>query len=70
MKSFAVFARKATVRFWCALRQIFGDAAYENYLRSLNRAAGQHGSPITPLTPEEFYLDSLRRRYSQINRCC
>lgn len=57
-------------QFWWGLRQIFGDAAYENYLCSLRRSASQDGAPATPLTPAEFYLDSLRRRYSRISRCC
>jgi hypothetical protein len=66
--------RHTVARFCWAVRQIFGDAAYENYLRSL------HGESISgetsaenstaPLSPTDFYLDSLRRRYSRINRCC
>jgi uncharacterized short protein YbdD (DUF466 family) len=55
---------------WWALRQIFGDAAYENYLQSWRRNA-IHGASITaPLSRDEFYLDSLRRKYSKISRCC
>ncbi|HXO45179.1 MAG TPA: YbdD/YjiX family protein [Candidatus Cybelea sp.] len=52
---------------WVWLRQVSGDAAYENYLR----AAARHpdsGSP--PLSRAEFYLDSLHRRYSTVSRCC
>ncbi len=55
---------------WWALRQIFGDAAYENYLRSIQRNAAQGGGIATPLSRDEFYLDSLRRKYSTISRCC
>jgi uncharacterized short protein YbdD (DUF466 family) len=61
-----VRARKA----WWALRQIFGDAAYENYLRSVRRNAAHGGNIATPLSRDEFYLDSLQRRYSKISRCC
>ena len=70
MRSFAISARDATLHIWRALRQIFGDAAYENYLRSINRGASQSGMHAAPLTPSEFYLDSVRRRYSRISRCC
>jgi uncharacterized short protein YbdD (DUF466 family) len=66
-----IYSAKFRVRqIWWALRQIFGDAAYENYLRSLQRNE-LHGRGIAaPLSRDEFYLDSLQRRYSKINRCC
>jgi uncharacterized short protein YbdD (DUF466 family) len=51
---------------WWYVRQITGDAAYENYLRQ-HRAHG-HACPI--LSREEFYLDALRRRYTGVSRCC
>jgi hypothetical protein len=57
---------------WAWLRQVSGDAAYENYLRSATRRADT-GSPVAsaaPLSRAEFYLDSLRRRYSTVSRCC
>jgi uncharacterized short protein YbdD (DUF466 family) len=66
-------------RFWSGVRQVFGDAAYENYLRSHQRRAGAgscgDGSTRAAgkaglLSREEFYLDSLRRRYSGVSRCC
>ncbi len=64
--------RRTRSRIWWAVRQIFGDAAYENYLRSVcvggETAPGSNGS--APLSPADFYLDSLRRRYSRISRCC
>jgi len=55
---------------WWALRQIFGDAAYENYLRSIQRSAARAGNIAAPLSRDEFYLDSLQRKYSKISRCC
>ncbi|HEY4837323.1 MAG TPA: CstA-like transporter-associated (seleno)protein [Candidatus Acidoferrales bacterium] len=55
---------------WWALRQIFGDAAYENYLRSIRRNEILGAKITAPLSRDEFYLDSLQRRYSKINRCC
>ena len=53
------------------VRQVTGDAAYENYLRCVRRE-----SLFRPererklLSREEFYLDSVRRRYSTPSRCC
>lgn len=58
---------------WSWLRQVSGDAAYENYLGSIRRLglcpSGASPAP-KPLSAEEFYLDALRRHYSSINRCC
>ncbi len=64
---------------WWCVRQVLGDAAYENYLRSQRRRARSaechHGSgpgaeAARLLSREEFYLDMLRRRYSGVSRCC
>lgn len=62
---------------WWWVRQVLGDAAYENYLRSQRRrvrsAECHHGSgsgAARLLSREEFYLDMLRRRYSGVSRCC
>ena len=59
---------------WWWIRQIDGDAAYDNYLLHAQHAgAPQLHTPSSPsprLTRAEFYRDSLRRRYSTINRCC
>ena len=57
-------------RFWWSVRQIFGDSAYEQYLLSAQRRGAGSGATTVPLSREEFYLDSLRRRYSRISRCC
>jgi|HubBroStandDraft_3_1064219.scaffolds.fasta_scaffold520541_2 uncharacterized short protein YbdD (DUF466 family) len=62
--------RSSAAEFWWAVRQIFGDAAYENYLHSLQRNAVNGAGNSVPLSQDEFYLDSLRRRYSRISRCC
>ncbi len=57
---------------WSWLRQVSGDAAYENYLRSNARCAetGARRAPAPLLSRAEFYLDTLRRRYSTVSRCC
>ncbi len=73
-------------KLWWYLRQVSGDAAYENYLRCaearLDRlSAPPAGIPGPPhrsdscgcaplLSAEQFYLDVLRRRYSGVSRCC
>jgi uncharacterized short protein YbdD (DUF466 family) len=56
--------KRALSALWTWLRAVSGDSAYERYLASA-RPAG-----IAPLSREDFYLDSLRRRYSSVSRCC
>jgi len=53
-------------RLWRGLREWCGDAAYESYLRS----KGTQSSSCPALTPTEFYVEQLNRRYSKPNRCC
>ena len=55
------------VAWW--VRQVSGDAAYENYLRAAGSGSGgAHERRL--MTREEFYLDLLRRRYASVSRCC
>jgi hypothetical protein len=61
MPAVSSIARRGFAGLWWWLRQLSGDAAYESYLRSA-------GAPI--LSRQEFYLDSLRRKYSGVSRCC
>ncbi len=74
MRKAIVAFRRTFTRAWWWLRQVSGDAAYELYLRSASispriaRCEGENGAPI--LSRQEFYLDSLRRKYSGISRCC
>lgn len=79
-------AIQLTRNIWSWLRQVSGDAAYENYLRARSRAGSKRLSARAvqraaasdpaalagdePLSPAEFYLDALRRRYSTVSRCC
>jgi uncharacterized short protein YbdD (DUF466 family) len=51
---------------WRGIREWCGDAAYERYLRAKRRQR----EPGRVLTPEEFYVEQLERRYSRPNRCC
>jgi uncharacterized short protein YbdD (DUF466 family) len=47
------------VREWC------GDAAYEKYCRAAKR-----NKETLLATPEQFYVEQLKRRYSRPSRCC
>ena len=55
-------------KLWWWFRQITGDAAYENYLAHRRASPQERGKPA--MTRDQFYADSLRRKYSTINRCC
>ena len=70
MRRLIASARFRARQIWWVLRQIFGDAAYENYLRSVRRNEILGTRIAAPLSRDQFYLDSLQRRYSKINRCC
>jgi hypothetical protein len=59
LKRFAYF-------FWRGLREWCGDTAYERYLRS----SAVQGEQCRRLSPQEFYVQQLNRRYSRPNRCC
>jgi uncharacterized short protein YbdD (DUF466 family) len=49
---------------WEYLREVAGENDYRRY-RNHSVARGQD-----PLSPQEFYLQQLQRRYSQISHCC
>ena len=49
---------------WNFVRAVMGDLAYERYLEVAERTGTK------PLSAEDFYLDSLKRRYSTVSRCC
>lgn len=66
MLRMAKFVRGSFRCFWRGLREWCGDAAYERYLCAKR---GQ-GSDSRNLSPEEFYVEQVNRRYSRPNRCC
>ncbi len=85
MNSARALALRIPRNIWRWIRQVSGDAAYENYLRSTRRIADvahvdaramqagrctTHSPSAQPLSRSEFYLDALRRRYSTVSRCC
>ncbi len=49
---------------WDYLRAVMGDQAYERYLEVATRQGTK------PLSAEDFYLDSVKRKYSTVSRCC
>jgi len=60
-------------KLWWYVRQVSGDADYENYLRAAARhgcCPGESSSAAPPLSAEEFYLDRQRRKYNTVSRCC
>ena len=57
--------RQALRIFWRGLREWSGDAAYDRYLACASRTTRSR-----ILTPAEFYVEQLNRKYSRPNRCC
>ncbi len=55
---------------WRWLRQVSGDAAYEDYLRRRTLPAAAGRAEERQLSSQEFYLDRLRRKYTGVTRCC
>ena len=53
--------------FWSWLRAVSGDSAYESYESYVRRVRPRDAGL---LSREAFYLETLSRRYSTINRCC
>ena len=49
---------------WEIAREVFGDKAYDRYAEHMRAHGGD------PLTPEEFYVAQLQRKYSRPCRCC
>jgi uncharacterized short protein YbdD (DUF466 family) len=58
-------AKHAATHLWRGLREWCGDSAYERYLQRSLEAGGKK-----PLTPAQFYVEQLHRKYSRPNRCC
>ena len=65
MRNAWIKVKRGATRFWVGLRDWCGDSDYERYVRSALRS----GSKKT-LTPGQFYVEQLNRKYSRPNRCC
>ena len=59
------FANAAS-KVWVGIREWCGDNAYDRYVQAQRNMA--EGPAL--LTPAEFYVEQLNRRYSRPNRCC
>lgn len=57
--------RRAAQEFWLRVREWCGDAAYERYQRAASKKEA-----ACLLTPQQFYVQQLERKYSRPNRCC
>ena len=64
--------RSALRKAWLYLRQVTGDAAYENYVKycAAARKSDSSSDPTAVMGRAEFYSETLKRKYSTINRCC
>jgi len=58
--------RNTATRVWVGIREWCGDNAYDRYVQAQRKMAD--GAVL--LTPTEFYVEQLNRRYSRPNRCC
>ena len=56
----------AATKVWVGIREWCGDNAYDRYVQAQKDMA--EGGTL--LTPAEFYVEQLNRRYSRPNRCC
>jgi Selenoprotein, putative len=65
MRHFWSGAKRGWAHFWRGLREWSGDAAYEKYLGCTARRGQKH-----VLSPGEFYVEQLNKKYSRPNRCC
>jgi uncharacterized short protein YbdD (DUF466 family) len=54
------------VKLWLGIREWCGDSAYERYVQ----AHRTNPEKCCLLTPAEFYVERVNRRYSRPNRCC
>ena len=64
MSEVARIALTRVQKAWNYVRTVMGDQAYERYLE----VASRRGE--APLSAQEFYVESVKRRYSTISRCC
>jgi uncharacterized short protein YbdD (DUF466 family) len=62
----ALRLKRLTAKLWHGIREWCGDSAYERYVQA------QRTKPEKSclLTPAEFYVERVNRRYSGPNRCC
>jgi uncharacterized short protein YbdD (DUF466 family) len=64
--AFAIWIRRLAAKLWLGIREWCGDSAYERYVQAHRTMPKKSGL----LTPAEFYVERVNRRYSRPNRCC
>jgi uncharacterized short protein YbdD (DUF466 family) len=64
--AFAIWIKRLAAKLWLGIREWCGDSAYERYVQ----AHRTKPEKCSLLTPAEFYVERLNRRYSRPNRCC
>lgn len=64
--AFATWIKRLAAELWLGIREWCGDSAYERYVQA------QRTKPekCCLLTPAEFYVERVNRRYSRPSRCC
>jgi uncharacterized short protein YbdD (DUF466 family) len=58
--------KRLAVNLWLGIREWCGDSAYERYVQAQKTKSEKSGL----LTPAQFYVERVHRRYSRPNRCC
>jgi uncharacterized short protein YbdD (DUF466 family) len=62
----ATWMKHLTAQLWLGIREWCGDSAYERYVQAQRR----NPEKSSLLSPAEFYVERVNRRYSRPNRCC
>jgi len=62
----SISIKHLVAKLWLGIREWCGDSAYERYLQ----AQKTNLEKSCLLTPAEFYVERVNRRYSRPNRCC
>lgn len=58
--------KRLAVNLWLGIREWCGDSAYERYVQAQKTKSEKSAL----LTPAQFYVERVDRRYSRPNRCC
>jgi uncharacterized short protein YbdD (DUF466 family) len=61
-----LWIKRVAAKLWLGIREWCGDSAYERYVQ----AQSTNPEKSSLLTPTEFYVERVNRRYSHPNRCC
>jgi uncharacterized short protein YbdD (DUF466 family) len=62
----ATWMKRLAVNLWLGIREWCGDRAYERYVHAQKTKSEKSDL----LTPAQFYVERVNRRYSRPNRCC